>query len=259
MSLQPSALHTIIILLVGAVLGPSCLADSAASILPVASVDEYLGQLAIQEAGGGELYCEDAPGEKRQPFNSCDAFAKLREQGCYGYTTYEINSELQYSEACETIKVLRASNKAANHYFDLTSEKWWRALPAEVIPIPGGIYSDESWNAASKAREELVTGKTLAEISFAETSSEPGLLTATLTSRQVECGDIRDEFLLETTLLADFDGDNVAELMLQGYRADQSDSCVLGSGNSMGATFTIVVQKDGPNRPIVVSDLPVSD
>ncbi len=259
MSLQPGALRAEIVLLAGVVFGPLCLADSAAPNLPVASVDEYLGQLAIQEAGGGELYCEDATGEKRQPFNSCDGFEKLRERGCYGYTTYEINSELRYADACETIKVLRASNKAAIHYFDLISENWWRSLPAEVIPMPGGIYSDESWDAANKAREELVTGKTLGEISFAEMSSEPGLLTATLTTQQIECGDIRDEILLEATLLADFDGDNVAELMLQGYRADQSDSCFLGSGNSMGATFTIVVQRDGPDRPIVVSNLPGSD
>lgn len=259
MSLQPGALRTAIILLAVVALGAPCLADIDAPTLPVSSVDEYLGQLAIQEAGGGELNCEDASGEKWQPFNTCAAFEALRERGCSGYTMHEIKSELRYAKVCKTIKILRASNKAAKHYFDVSSENWWRALPAELIPMPGGMYSDESWDAASKAREALVTGKTLAEISFVEIRSEPGSLAATLATRHAECGDVRDEILLEATLLADFDGDDVAELMLQGYRADQSDSCALGSGNSIGATFTVIVQRDGPDSPIVISDLPKSE
>ena len=51
-------------------------------------------------------------------------------------------------------------------------------------------------------------------------------------------------FYLNAVLLADFDGDGVAELLVKGSRAYQSESCLLGSGNSLGGGFSVLINKD---------------
>lgn len=72
----------------------------------VASLDEYLETLNTQGPDGAELYCETPSGSERHPYDSCESFSALREQGCFGYTTFDIGWELSYAATCAKVEAL---------------------------------------------------------------------------------------------------------------------------------------------------------
>ncbi|MDX1488095.1 MAG: hypothetical protein R3268_07845 [Acidiferrobacterales bacterium] len=222
----------------------------------VASLPAYVAALSNEYPDGGELYCETPAGGERRPFNSCETFSALRDDGCFGYSTYDMSLESRYAAMCELSAALMTAEEPKSNYFSLDSSDWWRSLPAEVIPMSGGVYSEESWNIAAARRQDLVDGKVLGDLPLSEIDAGPGRMAATVDSTTLDCGEVRNRFEVEATLYADFDGDGVAELLLEGYRVDRSESCALGTGNSLGAAFSIVVKKDSPEAPIVVLKVP---
>lgn len=169
---------------------------------------------------------------------------------------YDISMESRYAATCAKVEALVNAETSSKHYFTLESADWWQALPAEVIPMSGGIYSDESWDVAKQQRDELVAGKELSELSMTEITDEPGHFAATLELREDECGETRNRIEMRATLLADFDNDGIAELLIEGYRVDRSDTCSLGSGNSLGAAFSVVLKRASPDSQIIVTSVP---
>jgi len=222
----------------------------AAQAHPAESLDTYVRELSEVS---GELYCKTESGGERHPFGSCASFSALKEKGCFGYTTIEIKNEMRVNAQCSTAHALATSQGATTHYFATDSAHWWKALPAEVIPMSGGIYNDESWDRAAAERQELVAaGEMLGELTLSEIEARPGYLAATLKTTKEECGETRDRLIIETDILADVDGDGVAELILIVSRLDESDTCWLGTGNSIGAARRTVVKKESPHALIVV-------
>jgi hypothetical protein len=216
--------------------------------------DAHLEKLLEREKKGGQLYCEYETGDKRESFKSCESFLLLKKKGCYGNSTYEMSIEFGYSDLCKEIEILRKAKPATANYFKIDSDDWWKTLPAEIIPMPGGIYNDSSWEVAKVARDKLVEGKILGQISFSKVSATKGSLEAVISISKEECGDVEDYFKISTAQVADFNGDGLADLLLKGYRVDRSDSCNLGSGNSLGAGFSVLVQKKGANEtPVIIS------
>lgn len=122
--------------------------------------------------------------------------------------------------------------------------------------MSGGVYSDESWKIAAAEQQELVAGKMLGELPLSEIEAGQGRLATTVETTELYCGEVYNRLEMKATLLADFDRDGVAELLLEGYRVDRSDTCGLGTGNSLGAAFSVVVKKESPDAPIVVLSVP---
>ncbi|WP_186505089.1 hypothetical protein [Neptunicella marina] len=220
------------------------------------AIDLYLADLHKTEQRGGSLYCEKD--EDNHQFKSCEAFNQLKQQGCYGNSTYAMSVELNYERLCNQIDRLKNAKLTKVNYFDLSSPNWWQAIPAEIIPMSGGIYSDDSWKIAQQNRQKLVSGKQLGELNLSNTSSDTATLELILATDKQACGEINDTFNLSVKLVADFDNDGIAELLLQGYRVDRSDTCRLGSGNSLGAGFTAMIKKPAENAPIEISPFPAN-
>jgi len=172
---------------------------------------------------------------------------------------YDISMESRFAADCAKVEALSGAVQSSEHFFRIESADWWQALPAEVIPMSGGIHSDESWDIAKQRREEFVAGKKLNDISMLEISSEPGHFSATLELRKEDCGETRNRLEMKAAMLADIDGDGIAELLIDGYRVDRSDTCALGSGNSLGAAFSVVLKKASSEGPIAVSNFPEID
>ncbi len=222
----------------------------------IQSLDSYRERFSVDVDGGGELYCETASGGEHQWFDSCASFSDLRERGCSGYTMSDIQFESAYAARCATMEALENAEESAIYYFALDSADWWQAVPAEVIPMSGGVYSEEGWELARQERDAMVAGKDLGELSMTEVSSELSQFAATLELREMECGEIRNRIEIRAVVLADFDNDGIADLLVKGNRRDYSESCRLGSGSSLGGAFTVVLSKTGPDQPIVVTEVP---
>ena len=227
------------------------------AILPIASVfgwgeaykritlDQYKEALLVLENRGGRLYCPD--GEEKS-FENCTTFTALREQGCYGYSTAERRMEANYSDNCLELESLSSAQSFKENFFDLETKDWWKWMPAEIIPVSGGIYSDESWRAAQKRRDTLVKGKRLDQINLQQVSTYLDRIEIIIGTKKESCGDIEDYLEIDTMLLADFNNDGVAELLLKGFRLDRSETCPLASANSLARAFNVVVTKQGPHH-----------
>ena len=218
---------------------------SAGEVVEIKSIEIYKTLLSNKEKEGGKLFCEEGEGGKRLIFNSCESFNSLKSKGCYGNSTREIRNESRYALLCREIDVLQKANSSANAYFDLSTKGWWKSLPAEVIPMSGGVYSDASWEKAETALKRMVKDKLLGDLELDKVTVTMGNIDIVIESANEECGVIEDFLRISPVALADFDNDGVAELLLKGYRLDRSDSCSLGSGNSLGAEFSILVKKAG--------------
>jgi len=217
------------------------------------SVEEYQKKLAKFESEGGVLFCESKEGGKREKFDSCKHFTVLQDQGCYGLSTPEIGFELWYASNCEEIEAIKQARNVNTNYFELNHPNWWRSLPAEIIPMPGGIYSEESWSLEKSELNRLVSGKLLGELKFKSQVVKNGEVELVLSSTKEDCGEIRDVLVFSPVLLADFDNDGVAELLIKGHRNNESESCLLGTGNSLGAGFAALLKKaNSVEKPVIM-------
>ncbi|MEL7022654.1 MAG: hypothetical protein AAGL69_02840 [Pseudomonadota bacterium] len=217
---------------------------------PLLSWADYRSQLEADIASGGQLFCESDSGGQNQPYDNCEIFHALREQGCYGYTTFDIGREINYESTCVKRERLREGQLHKRHFFALTTNDWWRSLPAEIVPLPGGIYSDNSYDVASKRHRVRVVNRTLDEIDLEVDEATNGRLIAMIGTTHEDCGVIRDVLSVSAMTLVDIDADGIAELVLEGYRVNKSETCQLGSGNSLGARFFAIVRKTAPRGPV---------
>ncbi|MFN2146031.1 MAG: hypothetical protein ACK2T7_11820, partial [Anaerolineales bacterium] len=141
-------------------------------------------------------------------------------------------------------------------FFDLEEDDWWASIPAEVIPLRGGIYTAESAEQDRIEHEELVKGRTLGEMNFVEATASQKGLEAYLSIREIDCGLVIDFFSMNVAMLADLDDDGIAELLVKGYRANRSETCVLGTGNYLGAEHMAIIDKDSASE--TPSVMPIS-
>jgi len=214
--------------------------------------NEYLKSLHEHESSGGSLYCKNESGGTRQNFNSCESFQSLLNKGCFDYSTAGIKMKAGYSKLCEDLKVLNTANPVSTIFFNFNFDYWWKDLPAEIIPMSGGVYSDDSWEIAKIQREQLVKGKTLGEITFEKVYVTKDAFEAIISVNEDDCGGIRDYFKFSINYIADFNNDEIADLLITGVRLNQSDSCGLGSGNSLGSSFSVLVQKKSEESKVEV-------
>jgi len=164
--------------------------------------------------------------------------------------------EIRYESMCGMMSALASAKDSNLHFFSIESADWWKTLPADLIPMTGGIYSDRSWEKAVAKRNALVEGKVLGELPFTEVVADRGRFAAAVEVTKSDCGEIRNHLEFSATLLADFDGDGIAELLLEGYRVNKSDNCPLGTGNSLGASFRVLLKKEKPDAQISVLKVP---
>ena len=229
-------------------------------LLDLRSVDNYIEELKAREKNGWALYCHTPDGGEDVAYSDCETFYELKDRGCYGWNTVDINREYSYDSLCQELTFIGQVRESSVDNFNLESPDWWKSLPASVIPGRGGIYSEEGVEQARIERDELVKGKLLGEIEFVSVNSEydssDGLLRFSgVLSREVydDCGSVDDLFFFYPALLADFDSDGIGELLVSGYRNYDSEDCFLGTGNRLGAFFDILINKDDPSTmPYVV-------
>lgn len=214
-------------------------------------MEEYQQQLKERELEGGQLFCENSHNEKIK-FSNCPKFQQLQNQGCYGATTYEMAVEMNYVDICAQINLIKNAHSFEQQYFQLDSPHWWQQLPAEIIPMGGGIYSEESWNTETLELKKLTKDKLLGELEFQKIAVENRSVELILSTTPADCGVIKDTFTLSAVLLADFDQDGIAELLIKGDRHKLSQECHLGSGNILGGSSTIVLKKSGADENISV-------
>ncbi|UAJ72049.1 hypothetical protein IQE94_13175 [Synechocystis sp. PCC 7339] len=219
--------------------------------LDLIPVEEYQQQLNERESEGGQLFCKNSPNEKIQ-FNNCSKFQQLRSQGCYGATTYEIAVEINYVDVCAQIDLMKKAHSFDQQYFQLDSPHWWKQLPAQIIPMRGGIYSEESWENETRKPSQLTKDKLLEELEFQKIAVDNQSVELILSATAADCGVINDTFTLSAILLSDFDQDGIAELLIKGDRRNVSQDCQLGTGNIIGGSSTIVLKKSGADENISV-------
>ncbi len=221
------------------------------------AISDYKKNLLSKVQSGGTLYCGDRENGKHIEFKSCQSYVSLIKQGCFSQSKSEMIFNSSYPEICSEIKALKNASVSKINYFDLNSSDWWEPIPAEVIPMPGGLYTDSSWEHAELQRNKLVTGKLLRDLKLVNDSKELGVLNATLSKVNDECGEIDDTFIISVKLLADFDRDGIAELLLKGSRLNTSVGCSLGSGNRIGAEFTVLLKKISHNETPIILPYPL--
>lgn len=205
------------------------------------SIAEYKEALLVLEKRGGNLYCPDKNIE--EPFIDCKSFESLREKGCYGYSTAAMRSESRYSNNCLELDKVRTAKSPKQNFFDINNKTWWKELPASIIPVSGGVYTDESWRASRQKHDAMVKNKRLKDLKLHKVSTFLDRVEVIISVKQMECGEIQDYMEIDTIVFADFNNDDIAELMLKGIRVDRSESCPLGTGNSLGAEFTVILSK----------------
>lgn len=212
--------------------------------LALVSLEEHLENLMNWEAKGGELLCVSEKSKERIKYKSCEQFLNLQEQRCYGDSTLWMSRSLGYRKLCKEMKILRNGQTVTTNFFDLNSSDWWKSLPAEIIPLSAGIYSERTLEAEKSKLEKMVNGKLLKDIKTPKQSVKNGVITLILNIEERDlCGEVHDVFEFSPVLLADFDNDGVAELLIKGSRMNTSKTCHLGSGNYLGASFSVLLKK----------------
>lgn len=219
--------------------------------LDLIPVEEYQQQLKERELEGGQLFCENSHNEKIK-FSNCPKFQQLQNQRCYGATTYEMAVEMNYVDICVQIDLIEKAHSFEQQYFQLDSPHWWQQLPAEIIPMRGGIYSEESWDNEILELKKLTKDKLLGELEFQKIAMDNQSVELLLSTTPADCGVINDTFTLSAIMLADFDQDGIAELMIKGDRRNVSQECHLGTGNILGGSSNIVLKKSGADEKISV-------
>lgn len=221
----------------------------------LSSLQDYLKALELREQNGATLYCEDISPAVREEFSSCKSFNSLRERGCYGYTSYEISREINYSDLCDKLNIARQANPSNISFIDIKSDNWWKKLPAEIMPVSGGIYNTELWEVAQDDRKKHVSGKLLGQLKFNSVRASRGKVEIIIETWEEGCGEVQDYFEFSPILLADFDGDGISELLLNGSRFKKSETCYLGTGNMLGAGFSAIVKLTGESQSPSVKQL----
>jgi hypothetical protein len=217
------------------------------------SVKEYLNVLKSTEGKGGSLFCKSKGGGESFKYGNCADFKSLKKKGCYGYTTREMGAEITYEGICDEINAIKRAGPATIDYFNPNAQGWWKSLPAEIIPISGGAYSDDSYAQAKAERRKLVSGKTLGQLQVKSQTVKNGQIELVLNIDKDECGEIRDTFGFWTVLLADFDNDGISELLIKGFRRYESESCFLGTANNLGTGFGALLKKTkSANKPVLL-------
>ncbi len=226
------------------------------TLLPL---ETYIAQLRADADGGGKLLCEMESSGERYWFDSCASFSALRERGCSGETYADIQTETIYAARCALIEAIESGKETETDYFGLHSRYWWTEVPAEIIPPSSYAYSEEGSELARQERDAMVTGKNLGELSITEIVYEPHEFNAVLGQFEIDCGVIKNRFLLRAVTLADFDGDGIMDLLVQGLRARASETCELGYANLTDGEITAVLSKMGPDQAIVITEVPGID
>lgn len=222
-------------------------------------LEDYLELQKGKEAQyGGHLMC----GETLMSYNTCDEFRKLQHQDCYGRDTVSMKKELFYEDLCHQIDLLETGEAYQNNFFDLEFENWWAELPAELIPMKGGVQSEDQFDVLQKELIVLHDKKWLKHISFERIHSSPLAIEAVLASEPCDGTRIEDTLTITPKVLADFDGDGKADMLVSINRVDRLKSsdagCWLGTGNSLGGTSFRVLKKTTASGPVYLMDLNIN-
>jgi hypothetical protein len=154
-----------------------------------------------------------------------------------------MHKEQSYSDLCEELKLLKNAKPTPINYFEIKSNNWWKSIPAEIIPVTGGMGTQQQGDEDKRFTDELVKGKILSEIKFLELSSNNKNFTAVISSYKQNCGEIENYIQISIDQIADFNDDGIADLLLKGKRLERSNSCYLGSGRSLGGDIFVIVEK----------------
>ena len=220
------------------------------------TIDEYKAALFDFNFQSATLYCEDLPDTaQHQSYRTCSEFKALKTRKCYGYSTYDMAMEMRFENACAELALIEQTSAPNVNFFDLTSGNWWWTIPAELIPMSGGIYSDEGYELAKQIHKTRVEGKLLKDVLSDVQSTKRHDIDVNLAETTHDCGVVTDNFTMKLSLVADFNHDGAADLLIKGYRVNRSDSCHLGSGNGLGASYSVILQKPSADAPITVHPL----
>ena len=216
----------------------------AQNSIKIKNFDEFRNQLLKDEIKGATLTCDRGSKEIKIETKSCAEFTKLREKKCYGSTTYGMYREEHYSNLCYTIKLINSSTNGKRTFFNTTLIDWWKEIPVEIISIPGGIYTDESYDQEKEHLKSFIGNKeTLGELDFIEVTTKQEGVTLVISESKHECGKIRDVLIISPLILIDINNDNINDLLIESSRLDVSSNCWLGTSNSLGATSRLILVK----------------
>jgi len=121
-------------------------------------------------------------------------------------------------------------------------------LPVSILPMPGGIYNDQTWKLAKRKHIELTKNKILLgealdsiQISKREISSK--IIGTTHIFEENKCWDV-----LYIKLLAkgDFTGDGLADVILRTSRFERGGGRC-GEGPELGSASIILMSRTKKN------------
>lgn len=222
-------------------------------IVPVISLVERLKTLRAGIEEGGYLACDDNGALKKERYESCAAFRNLADRQCFGETTADMANAMTYGRACDEIDLLQKARPPTVEYFNVESPGWWKSLPASIVPSARWMEEEKPDRSAAKER---LHGKLLGDLEIAENQSGPDQVVLIFEKWNGDdgCGEYRGMFALRIGVLADFDGDGVAELRIHGHQRYESDDCLPGSISALEPGFAITLKKTSPEGPIRVMD-----
>ena len=130
-------------------------------------------------------------------------------------------------------------------HFSSDKKSWWKELPIKAIPARSGIYNLEIQGKEKKELNLLISGKAvLGELPVSVSHPEKDTVELVLSKEILDCGVTTDVLTLKHRGYADVNGDGVAENCVFIGRANTSESCAMGSGNSLGYGAWFVFGKD---------------
>lgn len=213
--------------------------SSEANTGKAGSSPTLLRYLAELNAVRGEASCTEGV----RAYESCEEFLQLHD-GCYeGDSTWSMKAFSSAASKCSLFELLSSAKADAPHHFNTDNPDWWKELPASVIGMKGGIYSISGWEEMVADREARFSERNLDELVLTNIVANGTEIQASLSEQEWECGKINDVFHLKAVVTADVDKDGIGELVVEGWRAYESEHCWLGTGNTMSAQFWSVLQK----------------
>jgi hypothetical protein len=130
-------------------------------------------------------------------------------------------------------------------HFSSDKQNWWEELPIKVIPARSGIYNLETQGNEKDELKLLTLGKSvLGELPVSVSHPEDSTVELVLSKEILDCGVTTDVLTLKHRGYADVNGDGTAEECIFIGRANTSESCAMGSGNSLGYGGWYVFGKD---------------
>jgi len=196
---------------------------------------------------------------------TCASLKKAKIEDWYALDTASMMAEQYFDGICSVLSSFKIATPIKTDNFGKFSPNWMNFLPISVLPMPGGIYNNQTWESAKRKHIELTKNKKLLgevldniQISkrkissrilgtsrLGERKTSKNNLGRTRIHRRTKCWDVLD---IEPLARGDFTGDGLADVILKVRRFENAGRlCGGGSGAALGSTSRILISRTRKN------------